>query len=79
MNDSYTLRYMRTEDIPQVVELDRLSFPIPWSSRSYVFEISDNLASHMVTLEAGVDMHRSHGMLAALRRLGGQSCCRVSR
>ena len=73
MTDSYTLRYMLPEDIPQVVELDRLSFPIPWSSRSYVFEISDNLASHMVTLEAGVDMRRSHGVLAALRRLGGTS------
>jgi len=73
VTDSYTLRYMRAEDIPQVVELDRLSFPLPWSSRSYLFEISDNLASHMVTLEADVELARPHGILAALRRLGNTS------
>jgi [ribosomal protein S18]-alanine N-acetyltransferase len=47
----YTLRYMTLDDIPQVVDLDRLSFPLPWSARSYTFEINDNLCSHMVVLE----------------------------
>lgn len=47
----FTLRYMRLEDIPQVLEIDKLSFPLPWSARSYTFEISDNSSSHMITLE----------------------------
>jgi [ribosomal protein S18]-alanine N-acetyltransferase len=51
----YSLRYMQLNDIPQVVELDKLSFPLPWSARSYAFEISDNSSSHMVTLEVTTD------------------------
>jgi [ribosomal protein S18]-alanine N-acetyltransferase len=47
----YTLRYMRLSDIDQVVEIDKLSFPLPWTARSYAFEITDNASSHMVTLE----------------------------
>src|SRR5450432_2307945 len=70
VNESYTLRYMRSEDIPQVIELDRLSFPLPWSSRSYLFEITDNTASHMVTLEVNAEVPRSNGFFGALRRLG---------
>lgn len=50
MSASYTLRYMLNEDIPQVVEIDRLSFPSPWPPRSYGFEINDNNSSHMVSL-----------------------------
>ena len=73
MNESYTLRYMRSEDIPQVVELDRLSFPLPWSSRSYLFEITDNTASHMVTLEEAVAAAQPRGLLGVLRRLGTPS------
>jgi len=73
VNESYTLRYMRSEDIPQVVELDRLSFPLPWSSRSYLFEITDNTASHMVTLEEAVAAAQPRGLLGVLRRLGTPS------
>lgn len=48
-----TLRYMRPEDIPLVVELDQRSFPNAWSERSYNFEIRENKSSHMVVLETG--------------------------
>ena len=48
-----TLRYMRPEDIPLVVELDQRSFPNAWSERSYNFEVRENKSSHMVVLELG--------------------------
>jgi [ribosomal protein S18]-alanine N-acetyltransferase len=48
--ERYTLRYMRLEDIPQVVAIDRLSFPTPWDPNSYSFEIAQSNTSHMVIL-----------------------------
>lgn len=44
------LRLMRLEDIDQVIEIDRLSFPLPWSERSYRFEITRNPSSWMFVL-----------------------------
>jgi len=46
------LRYMTVADIPTVVRLDALSFPLPWPERSYLFEITENTSSHMIVLEA---------------------------
>jgi ribosomal-protein-alanine N-acetyltransferase len=39
---------MRLEDLPAVMEIDRLSFPIPWSERTYQFEITENPSSHLL-------------------------------
>jgi ribosomal-protein-alanine N-acetyltransferase len=36
---------MTLEDIPAVVELDRISFSLPWPERSFRFELTDNTAS----------------------------------
>lgn len=47
-----TLRYMCIDDIPRVLALDALSFPLPWSEKSYQFEITENHTSHMIVLEA---------------------------
>jgi len=66
----YNLRYMGLDDISQVVEVDKLSFPLPWSSRSYNFEISDNTSAHMVALDAIAESSLNGGILGALRRLG---------
>jgi ribosomal-protein-alanine N-acetyltransferase len=71
VNNAYILRYMRHEDIPQVVEVDKLSFPIPWSSRSYLFEINDNDSAHMVVIETEAAPRRANGLMGMLRRLGG--------
>lgn len=38
-------RKMTLNDIPAVVELDRISFTLPWPERSFRFEVTDNLAS----------------------------------
>lgn len=45
------LRYMRLEDIPAVMAIDRLAFDLPWSERSYSYEIAESDHSHMVVLE----------------------------
>ena len=71
MNNAYILRYMRHEDIPQVIEVDKLAFPIPWSSRSYLFEINDNDSAHMVVLETEAAPRKTNGLLDVLRRLSG--------
>lgn len=36
------VRRMTLDDIDQVVEIDRLSFPIPWPARSYRYELLNN-------------------------------------
>lgn len=56
----YILRYMTVADISQVLEIDRLSFALPWSQRSYEFEINDNPNGHMIVL-AGPDLDRIAG------------------
>jgi ribosomal-protein-alanine N-acetyltransferase len=37
---------MTVEDIPRVVEIDQLSFPLPWSSATYRYELTQNGNSH---------------------------------
>ena len=39
------IRKMTLEDIPAVVELDQISFSLPWPERSFRFELSENVAS----------------------------------
>ena len=36
---------MTLEDLPAVIELDKLSFSLPWPERSFRFELTDNPAS----------------------------------
>jgi ribosomal-protein-alanine N-acetyltransferase len=42
---------MTLEDIPAVVELDQLSFTLPWPERSFRFEVTDNPASRCWVFE----------------------------
>lgn len=58
------LRYMTARDIPEVVDIDRQSFDMPWSARSYAFEVTESTYSHMVVLEV-----RTQPEPAGLRRL----------
>jgi [ribosomal protein S18]-alanine N-acetyltransferase len=39
------IRNMTIDDIPVVVELDKMSFSLPWPERSFRFELTDNPAS----------------------------------
>lgn len=40
-----TLRHMQMEDVPAVHALDVMSFTLPWSERSYIFELTENKTS----------------------------------
>ncbi|MCC7449041.1 MAG: ribosomal protein S18-alanine N-acetyltransferase [Anaerolineae bacterium] len=73
MNNRYVLRYMRPEDIQQVLEIDKLSFPLPWSARSYTFEISENKASHMIVVETAPQSSTAKGLRGVFQRLSGQT------
>jgi ribosomal-protein-alanine N-acetyltransferase len=42
------IRRMTLRDLPDVLRIDRASFPLPWSERSYRFELTENPASHML-------------------------------
>ena len=69
MSDARTLCVpMTLADVPQVLEIDRLSFPLPWSAASYKHELSQNKHAHFfVALESGPGRwqkwlgHRSQG------------------
>ena len=39
---------MEQADISQVTEIDRLSFPVPWGSTSYEYELTENRAAHFI-------------------------------
>ena len=46
-----SIRGMTEADLPSVLEIDRLSFPIPWSERTYRFELKDNHAAQLKVAE----------------------------
>ena len=45
---NYALRPMRLEDIPQVAEIERESFPTSWPPTSFKRELSNRLACYLV-------------------------------
>ena len=42
---SFYIRRMTVEDVPAVAELDRIAFTLPWTERSFHFEVTSNPAS----------------------------------
>ncbi|MCY3835501.1 MAG: ribosomal protein S18-alanine N-acetyltransferase [Anaerolineaceae bacterium] len=59
------LRPMRVEDIPAVVQLDRLSFATPWSTSAFRHEVLGSNHSHMLILERAGTSQRSSPHTAA--------------
>lgn len=58
---------MEVADIPQVADIDRLSFPLPWSSTSYRYELVENRAAHFIVAAVpGLESRR--GLFARLLR-----------
>jgi len=47
------IRKMTSDDILTVVELDKMSFSLPWPERSFRFELTDNPASRCWVAEVG--------------------------
>ncbi len=39
------IRRMTVEDVPEVVEIDRSSFALPWTERSFKYEVTENSAA----------------------------------
>jgi len=50
--DKIRIRAMTLADVPRVREIDVLSFAMPWSERSYRFEVVENLNSSSWVAEA---------------------------
>ena len=46
------IRRMSVEDVPQVVEIDQSSFSLPWTERSFRYEVTENAASRCWVVEA---------------------------
>ncbi len=56
------IRKMTLDDIPVVIQIDQISFSLPWPERSFRFEVTENLASRCWVAE--VDQ-RVVGMVVA--------------
>lgn len=42
----YAIEPMRLRDVAEVMEIERVSFPTPWSARAYRYELQENNLSH---------------------------------
>lgn len=51
------VRKMALDDIPAVLEIDRQSFPVPWSEHTYRLELTGNPSAHLLVAE----IRRRHG------------------
>jgi len=51
MIDSFVFRYMREEDIDQVLEVEHASFTVPWSREAFYNEIHNNKFAIYIVLE----------------------------
>ena len=47
------VRRMTVEDVPQVVEIDRASFSLPWTERAFHYEVTENSAARCWVSETG--------------------------
>jgi ribosomal-protein-alanine N-acetyltransferase len=50
-----SIRDMKVDDIPIVVDIDRMSFPVPWPERSYQFELTKNPSANLLVAEIKTD------------------------
>ena len=46
-----TIRKMTVEDVPEVAQIDRSSFTLPWPERAFYYEVSDNRAARCFVAE----------------------------
>jgi ribosomal-protein-alanine N-acetyltransferase len=51
------VRSMNMKDLHAVLDIDRLSFPLPWSERTYKYEIKENPSSYMSVVEIRENSH----------------------
>ncbi|WP_042454591.1 ribosomal protein S18-alanine N-acetyltransferase [Neobacillus dielmonensis] len=53
MEDTFSFRYMREEDIDQVLEIEHASFTLPWSREAFYNELHNNKFAVYIVLEHG--------------------------
>jgi ribosomal-protein-alanine N-acetyltransferase len=63
----YIVEPMRLSDVPQVMAIERVSFPLPWPERAYRYELSQNTTSHYVVLRRA-PMSNAKGWQQPLKR-----------
>lgn len=51
MDDSYVFRYMREEDLDQIMEVEHASFTTPWSREAFYNELFNNKFAVYLVLE----------------------------
>jgi len=63
MENRYFLRAMQEKDIPQIIEIEKESFPTPWSAYAFKCELADNdFARYLViTIEDNPDLVIGYG------------------
>jgi ribosomal-protein-alanine N-acetyltransferase len=50
----YLIEPMQWDDVPAVMEIERESFPLPWSSYTYRHELTENKHSHYIVARSRV-------------------------
>ncbi|WP_066320585.1 ribosomal protein S18-alanine N-acetyltransferase [Bacillus sp. FJAT-29814] len=51
MEDSFVFRYMREEDLDQIMEVEHASFTVPWSREAFYNELYNNKFAVYLVLE----------------------------
>jgi ribosomal-protein-alanine N-acetyltransferase len=64
----YVVEPMRLRDIKEVMEIERVSFPSPWSARAYRYELLGNDLSHYFVARQRWTEEPELGLLARVRR-----------
>jgi ribosomal-protein-alanine N-acetyltransferase len=65
----YVVKPMQLRDVAEVMEIERLSFPSPWSARAYRYELQENNLSHYLVARPQRPLAKKEpGFWAELRR-----------
>ncbi|MDH4138016.1 MAG: ribosomal protein S18-alanine N-acetyltransferase [Anaerolineae bacterium] len=65
----YVIEPMQLPDVAEVMEIERLSFPSPWSARAYRYELQENnLSHHLVARPQRPLAKKEPGFLDRLQR-----------
>ena len=61
LND-YILRKMQINDLEQVLSIERVCFPTPWSKQAFLYEILDNDLADYIVIDQGGQIMGYAGM-----------------
>jgi len=64
----YVVEPMRLRDIKEVMEIERVSFPTPWSAYAYRYELLENDLSHYFVVRQRQIERPELGLVARVRR-----------